>query len=120
MAIIQCGSTWVAQWGIRPQFMLRPYIARRISTPQYGVTSRISDLSSSSSSLFSRDSLPSLSLRGMTQSSQYRKGARFIVKADADYYSVLGVSKNASKSEIKSGKLILFINRWIEEKPRKK
>ena len=31
-----------------------------------------------------------------------RQGAQFIVKAETDYYTVLGVSRNASKSEIKS------------------
>ncbi|EPS66965.1 hypothetical protein M569_07807 [Genlisea aurea] len=31
-----------------------------------------------------------------------RRGAQFVVRADKDFYSVLGVSKGASKSEIKS------------------
>jgi hypothetical protein len=32
----------------------------------------------------------------------HRRGSRFIVRAEADFYSVLGVSRNSSKSEIKS------------------
>ncbi|KAG0458024.1 hypothetical protein HPP92_023181 [Vanilla planifolia] len=32
----------------------------------------------------------------------HHRSARFVVRAEADYYSVLGVSKNANKSEIKS------------------
>ncbi|XP_074570859.1 chaperone protein dnaJ A7A, chloroplastic-like isoform X2 [Curcuma longa] len=34
--------------------------------------------------------------------SKHNRGARFIVRADVDYYSVLGVSRNSSKSEMKS------------------
>lgn len=33
---------------------------------------------------------------------RHRRGSRFIVRAESDFYSVLGVSRNASKSEIKS------------------
>ncbi|XP_047047500.1 chaperone protein dnaJ A7A, chloroplastic-like [Lolium rigidum] len=33
---------------------------------------------------------------------RHRRGSRFIVRAEADFYSVLGVSRNSSKSEIKS------------------
>ncbi|KAI9116971.1 hypothetical protein K1719_011970 [Acacia pycnantha] len=40
-------------------------------------------------------------LTGKSVSSGY-KGSRLIARADRDYYSVLGVSRNASKSEIKS------------------
>ncbi|MBA0824531.1 hypothetical protein Goarm_021197 [Gossypium armourianum] len=39
---------------------------------------------------------------GSSQTSHCRRGARFIVRAETDYYTVLGVSRNASKSEIKS------------------
>lgn len=34
MAIIPCGSTSVAQWGIRPQPMLRSYAMNKIRTSQ--------------------------------------------------------------------------------------
>ncbi|XP_022751089.1 chaperone protein dnaJ A6, chloroplastic-like [Durio zibethinus] len=102
MAIIPCGITWVAQWGIRPQFSVRSFVPNRIMTAQSGVTSAISYLGSRSSSFFSRDSLPLLSLVGSSRSSHRRRGAKFIVRAESDYYTVLGVSRNASKSEIKS------------------
>lgn len=51
--------------------------------------------------MFSHGSLPFLSMAG-SRGVQPRRGSRFTVRADADYYSVLGVSKNATKSEIKS------------------
>ncbi|KAB5532171.1 hypothetical protein DKX38_018841 [Salix brachista] len=54
------------------------------------------------SSLFSRDSFPMLSYTGTSQTSNGHRGARFVVREDSDFYSVLGVSKNSSKSEIKS------------------
>ncbi|KAK9096424.1 hypothetical protein Sjap_021921 [Stephania japonica] len=93
MAIVPCGSTWVAQWGFRPEVMLRPSIANK-----YGVKC----LRSSSSSFLSQDSFHSLFNTRMSQNPRHIRGARFVVRADSDYYSVLGVSKNSSKSEIKS------------------
>ncbi|KAE7998053.1 hypothetical protein FH972_002631 [Carpinus fangiana] len=102
MAIIPSGCTWVAQWGIRPQCMLKSYVTNKIPTSRYCTTGKISYLSASSSSLFSRGSLNVLSYPGTSQSSHRRRLARFTVRADSDYYSVLGVSRNASKSEIKS------------------
>ncbi|KAE8709613.1 Chaperone protein DnaJ [Hibiscus syriacus] len=102
MAIIPCGSTFVAQWSIRPQFAIRPYVPNRMVTARLGVTNTMSYLGSSNSGLFSRDSLPFLSFMRSSQTSHHRRGARFIVRAETDYYTVLGVSRNASKSEIKS------------------
>ncbi|XVE83118.1 hypothetical protein DITRI_Ditri16bG0061900 [Diplodiscus trichospermus] len=102
MAIIPCGSTSVAQWGIRPQFSVRSHLPNRAMTAHSGVTSLMNYLGVSSSSLFSRDSLPLLSLVGSSQISGRCRGARFIVRAESDYYAVLGVSRNASKSDIKS------------------
>ncbi|KAL3641303.1 Chaperone protein dnaJ A6, chloroplastic [Castilleja foliolosa] len=59
-------------------------------------------MASQSSTIFSQESLNALfSSRSYNNLSQ-RRGARFIVRADRDYYTVLGVSKNASKSDIKS------------------
>ncbi|OMO73086.1 hypothetical protein COLO4_27271 [Corchorus olitorius] len=102
MAIIPCGSTWVAQLGIRPQSSIRAYIPNRTITAHSGVTSRISYLGAPSSSLFSHDSLRLLSFVASSQTSHRRRSSRLIVRADSDFYSVLGVSRNASKSEIKS------------------
>ncbi|XP_010267451.1 PREDICTED: chaperone protein dnaJ A6, chloroplastic [Nelumbo nucifera] len=102
MAIIPCGSTWVSQWGVRPQFMLRSFNINKSLVSQYCVSSKIKYLASPSSSLFSHESLHALFDTGPSQNAHRCRGARFIVRADTDYYSVLGVSKNASKSEIKS------------------
>ncbi|KAH9315255.1 hypothetical protein KI387_023882, partial [Taxus chinensis] len=64
--------------------------------------SRESRLSSSNSSFLGKEPVSlmfdsSLYFRGCK-----RRGNRLVVRAESDYYSVLGVSRNASKSEIKS------------------
>ncbi|KAL6492863.1 Chaperone protein dnaJ A6, chloroplastic [Orobanche gracilis] len=65
-------------------------------------SSRIRSVASRSSILFSQESVNALfSSRSYNKPCQ-RRGARFTVRADRDYYSVLGVSKNASKPDIKS------------------
>ncbi|KAK6115555.1 hypothetical protein DH2020_007824 [Rehmannia glutinosa] len=65
-------------------------------------SSRITPLASLSSTFFSQKSLNALFSSRSYINSGRRRGARLVVRADRDYYSVLGVSKNASKSEIKS------------------
>lgn len=102
MAIISNGSTWIAQCGLRPQIMPRCYVRNRMILAQSGATGRIRYSGPSSSSLFSCDSLPVSSFAGSSQASNRRRGSRFIVRAEADFYSVLGVSKNATKADIKS------------------
>ncbi|GMI86586.1 DNA J protein A6 [Hibiscus trionum] len=104
MAIIPCGSIFGAQWSIRPQFAIRPYVPNRIMAARLRVTNTntMSYMGSSNSGLFSRDSLPLLSFMRSSQTSHRRRGARFVVRAETDYYTVLGVSRNASKPEIKS------------------
>ncbi|GAU36341.1 hypothetical protein TSUD_321800 [Trifolium subterraneum] len=57
-------------------------------------------MAASSSTFFARDSL-----RFNTSSFQTlhrRRGSRFIVRAGTDFYTVLGVSKNSTKAEIKT------------------
>ncbi|GMH13095.1 hypothetical protein Nepgr_014936 [Nepenthes gracilis] len=73
MAILPCRTTLVARLGFQPQFITMDN--KLLSTLSYPscASSKIRTLQSLSSTM-----------------------------ADADYYSVLGVSKNASKSEIKS------------------
>ncbi|KAB1210204.1 Chaperone protein DnaJ [Morella rubra] len=100
MAIIPCGSTSVAQWGIRPQCAFRTCVADKI--PTSSATIKLSSLSAPSSSLFSKSSFHLLSYPWSSKTSHRRRGAHFTVRADADFYSILGVSRNASKSEIKS------------------
>ncbi|KAJ8432076.1 hypothetical protein Cgig2_031649 [Carnegiea gigantea] len=62
-------------------------------------------LQSLSSSMLSPDPLHKLFNVNSARSPCYRRGDRLVIRAGADYYSTLGVSRNASKSEIKSGKL---------------
>ncbi|VVB09733.1 unnamed protein product [Arabis nemorensis] len=103
MALIQFGSTCVAQWSIHPQFAIRAYYPSRVeSTRHHNSMSQINYLGASRSSMFSHGSLPFLSMTGMSRNMHPRRGSRFTVRADANYYSVLGVSKNATKAEIKS------------------
>ncbi|XP_068641738.1 chaperone protein dnaJ A7A, chloroplastic-like isoform X2 [Aristolochia californica] len=110
MAIIPCGGTWVAQWGIRPQVMSRSSSARPVAcyetnnflNSQLGISGKEKYMASSYSSLFTEDSICALFNTGSSVISHRRRGSRLIVRADSDYYSVLGVSRNANKSEIKS------------------
>ncbi|CAA7019822.1 unnamed protein product [Microthlaspi erraticum] len=121
MALIQFGSTCA------PQFAGRAYIPSRVE--QNCFMSQINCLGASKSSLFSHGSLPFLSR--MSRNIQNRRGSCFTVRADAVrvpilytfadcldhttiiwswlivfkfqvYYSVLGVSENATLSEVKS------------------
>ncbi|XP_028755179.1 chaperone protein dnaJ A6, chloroplastic [Neltuma alba] len=102
MAVTSFGSTSVAQWGVRPQFFLRSCLSGKGVSSGYDVSSRVSLMASVSSSFLSRGSLHLLFGLGSSQTLHRHKGSRLIVRADTDYYSVLGVSRNASKSEIKS------------------
>ncbi|KAI5661386.1 hypothetical protein M9H77_20709 [Catharanthus roseus] len=101
MAIIPCGSTWMARCGVQPQFMYGFSIKNQFSTPLNGGSSKIKTLAAPSSLFFSQGSLRALFGAGLYRKSCLRS-ARFTVRADGDYYSILGVSRNASKSEIKS------------------
>lgn len=102
MAIISCGSAYISQWSVRPQFMPRCYASNRLTAAASSSTGRLNFLGTPKSSLFSRDSLPLLSFTGSAQTSNPCRADRFTVRAESDFYSVLGVSRNASKSEIKS------------------
>ncbi|KAJ7945418.1 Chaperone protein dnaJ [Quillaja saponaria] len=102
MAITPCGSISVAQWGICPQFFLRSGSTSQIPASNYSFKGSVSFMPVQSSSLFSWDSLNGLCGMGSSQTLHRRRGSRFIVRADTDFYSALGVSRNASKSEIKS------------------
>ncbi|XP_027365584.1 chaperone protein dnaJ A6, chloroplastic-like isoform X2 [Abrus precatorius] len=100
MAITPFGSTSAAQWGIRPQLLLRSSLTGKVASSSNNV--RLSFFAATSSSFFSQNSLHMLLNVGSSQTFNRHKGSRLIVRADADYYSVLGVSRNASKPEIKS------------------
>ncbi|KAK9287529.1 hypothetical protein L1049_015950 [Liquidambar formosana] len=103
MAITPCASTWLARWGVQPQFMSRSAsIANKLQLSPQCVSSKIKALASPSSSIFCQDSLHALFNTGSSKNPCQCRRSRLVVKAASDYYSVLGVSKNASKSEIKS------------------
>ncbi|GFY90072.1 molecular chaperone Hsp40/DnaJ family protein [Actinidia rufa] len=71
------------------------------------VSSKIRASASPSSTMFSQGSLYARFNMVPSRNPYRHRGARFIVRAESDYYSVLGVSKNASKPEIKSGEYTL-------------
>ncbi|KAI7742589.1 hypothetical protein M8C21_011623 [Ambrosia artemisiifolia] len=86
---------------------LGTYIAWFVSrnqTYEIILSTKTRGYASSCSSFFSQHSLHTLyHLRSSSGNFYHRRGSRLIVRAEADFYSILGVSKNASKSEIKSG-----------------
>ncbi|KAI9116892.1 hypothetical protein K1719_011891 [Acacia pycnantha] len=102
MAVTPFGSTSVAQWGVCPQFFSRSCLTGKSVSSGYNVSSRVSFMASVSSNFLSRGSLHLIFGLDSHQTLHRRRGSRLIVRADRDYYSVLGVSRNASKSEIKS------------------
>ncbi|XP_074329269.1 chaperone protein dnaJ A7A, chloroplastic-like [Apium graveolens] len=101
MAIIPCGSTWVARCGVQPQKVIRGSATNKLSTHSLRF-SKIRALAPSSSAMFSQDSLHMLFNSGPHNNPCNRRGSHLIVRASTDFYDVLGVSKNSSKSEIKS------------------
>lgn len=100
MAVTPFGSTSATQWGIRPQIVARSTTIAKFASSRHNATSRISFMAAPSSTFFARDSLR-FNI-GSHQTLHRRRGSRLIVRADADYYTVLGVSKNSTKSEIKT------------------
>ncbi|PIM97723.1 Molecular chaperone (DnaJ superfamily) [Handroanthus impetiginosus] len=64
--------------------------------------SRSRSVASLNSKFLSQESLNILFRSASYNNPCQRRGGRLIVRAEKDYYSVLGVSRNASKSEIKS------------------
>ncbi|KAK3027478.1 hypothetical protein RJ639_041084 [Escallonia herrerae] len=102
MAIVPCGSTWVALWGSQPQPLQRSSITNKLFTLPHCISTKTKVLASRNSAIFSQDSLQSIFDSRLSRKSCHHRGSRLIVRADTDFYSVLGVSKNSSKSEIKS------------------
>ncbi|WRX15027.1 DnaJ domain - like 10 [Theobroma cacao] len=101
MATIPCGNTTVTWSGFRPRFMSSSN-TNKLRIPQGRVLTEIRALSFSSSSIFSQNLTHTLSHSLSSKKPCHHLARRLIVKATQDYYSILGVSKSASKSDIKS------------------
>ncbi|KAL8459533.1 hypothetical protein ACS0TY_036868 [Phlomoides rotata] len=102
MAIISCGSTRVTWWRVQPQLTLRSSVSDSLSTSVHCSPKRVTSLASQSSTFLSKKPLNELFSSAPYIKPCQRRGARLVVRASKDYYSVLGVSRNANKSEIKS------------------
>ncbi|KAI4341746.1 hypothetical protein MLD38_026432 [Melastoma candidum] len=107
MAVVPSSdNTCFAQWGVRPRLAFNsrvsPTTGRVVPSAPNGFSRDLKQLASISSSLFSRHTIPFCFYMDTLGRLPHRRGTRLIVRANVDYYSVLGVSKNASKSEIKS------------------
>ncbi|KAI3873978.1 hypothetical protein MKW98_001627 [Papaver atlanticum] len=106
MAMAPCGSAIVPQCGIRPRLLFRsssaPTNKMMLRSSDYRISTQMRCLASSSSTSLSQHSVHALFAAGSSRTHHPRRGIRFVVKANSDYYSVLGVSKNAGKADIKS------------------
>ncbi|KAK6805453.1 hypothetical protein RDI58_003238 [Solanum bulbocastanum] len=117
MAIIPCGSAWVARWGVQPQSVPKFAVTNKLSASPFCFSSKIRALASPNSTLFCQESLQALFSSVSNKNHYQRRGTSIVVRAEkvrcyadililecdlVDYYDVLGVSRNASKSEIKS------------------
>nr|CAD1831910.1 unnamed protein product [Ananas comosus var. bracteatus] len=110
MSAIPCGGTSVPQLGAQPRSVSRHtlrgtkacYFSNNLLMLRNSILSKDRLLAASSASFFAH--LPSSFLLNCrtSQNIRHQRGSRLVVSAESDYYSVLGVSKNASKSEIKS------------------
>lgn len=99
MATISFGTSWVVQSGLP---VSRSSIRNKLSMSPLGASAKIRTLASPRSTMFSDYSCPALLNMVPSKNPHRQRGYRLIVRANSDYYSLLGVSKNASKSEIKS------------------
>ncbi|XP_076925059.1 chaperone protein dnaJ A6, chloroplastic-like [Bidens hawaiensis] len=104
MAILPCaGTSVVALWGGQPHSMLTVCLSTKPFAHLPRLSTKTRGFASSCSSFFSQHSLHALyHLRPSSGNFHSRRGSSLIVRAESDFYSILGVSKNASKSEIKS------------------
>ncbi|RZC89554.1 hypothetical protein C5167_027097 [Papaver somniferum] len=106
MAMAPCGSAIVPQCGIRPRLTFRSSSASinkmMLRSSDYRISTQMRCLASTSSTSFSQNSVHAIFGAGSSRTQHPRRGTGFVVRADSDYYSVLGISKNASKEDIKS------------------
>ncbi|KAL6643476.1 hypothetical protein ACP70R_018242 [Stipagrostis hirtigluma subsp. patula] len=108
MALLQCGGSLVPALGEKPRLLPRsPAVSRAIHAddgflaPKVSSRGRYEHLVSASYNLHSQTASEQLN-HVSSPRFRNRRGSRFIVRAESDFYSILGVSRNASKSEIKS------------------
>lgn len=73
-----------------------------LSASPFCFSSKIRALASPNSTLFCQESLQALFSSVSNKNHYQRRGTSIVVRAEKDYYDVLGVSRNSSKSEIKS------------------
>ncbi|XP_021737105.1 chaperone protein dnaJ A7A, chloroplastic-like isoform X1 [Chenopodium quinoa] len=102
MAISPCGTTWGVQWGVRPLLMSSHSVESKFATISSCGPSKIRAFQSLSSSFFSPEPVHLIFNVSSARNPCHKRGFRFIVRAESDFYSILGVSRNASKSDIKS------------------
>uniref|UniRef100_A0A0C9RQ05 TSA: Wollemia nobilis Ref_Wollemi_Transcript_4190_2211 transcribed RNA sequence n=1 Tax=Wollemia nobilis TaxID=56998 RepID=A0A0C9RQ05_9CONI len=110
MACIPCGGAWTVHWRLQNQCLLGRSLpqaptlvqSQRLTSLQCSAWSKENHLVSSKSSFLGKESVYSFFDSSLYFRSSKRRGNRLVVRADTDYYNVLGVSRNASKSEIKS------------------
>ncbi|XP_042419306.1 chaperone protein dnaJ A7A, chloroplastic-like isoform X1 [Zingiber officinale] len=110
MTTVPCRNILVPQFGLQPQVILRSaspgvkicfsYTALTLQTG-ISLTSR-NCLSSSRASFLGQISSSALYNSSPHLNTRRNRRAEIVVRAESDFYSILGVSRNASKSEIKS------------------
>ncbi|KAL9683340.1 hypothetical protein QQ045_015160 [Rhodiola kirilowii] len=103
MAVAPCGSPCVAPWGAQHQAVTISVLSRMQVAP-HGVPGRVRGVTLPTANIYSQSSLQALLNLNLRPSKGMcpQRGSRLVVRAAADYYSVLGVSKGASKADIKS------------------
>ncbi|GLJ53845.1 hypothetical protein SUGI_1149550 [Cryptomeria japonica] len=110
MACIPCGGAWSVHLRLQHQCLAGRSLpqASTIVQPQRVTNLHCSGwsientLASSNSSFLAKESISLMFDSSLYFRGSRRRGNRLVVRADSDYYSILGVSRNASKSEIKS------------------
>ncbi|XP_078166659.1 chaperone protein dnaJ A7A, chloroplastic-like isoform X2 [Carex rostrata] len=100
MSSVQFGAPSMPQLGVQPRAISRyitPVVALfNNNAPPSQNRSRMKCMA-----LFNGSSVPLLN-HVASPNCRHKRASRFVVRADSDYYSILGVSRNSSKSEIKS------------------
>ncbi|KVI10919.1 Chaperone DnaJ [Cynara cardunculus var. scolymus] len=102
MAVVPCGGTWVALWGLQAKSILSVSSTSKSFAHLPRFSTKTQAFASPCSSFLSQGSLHALYDTRSIGNPRQRRGGRLVVRAEADFYSVLGVSQNASKAEIKS------------------